>query len=43
LEPLRSIGVTVDGKDPGEAIKLLEQGYYDEVLSKYLEEWEKEV
>jgi len=43
LGTARSIGVTVDGKDPREVIKLLEQGYYDEVLSKYLEEWEKEV
>lgn len=37
----RAIGVTVEGKDPKEVVKLVEQGVYDEILSKYQEEWEK--
>jgi len=28
-------------KSPKEVTKLVEQGVYDEILSKYQEEWEK--
>lgn len=41
LGTARAIGVTVEGKDPKEVVKLVEQGVYDEILSKYQEEWEK--
>jgi len=41
LGTARAIGVTVEGKDPKEVTKLVEQGVYDEILSKYQEEWEK--
>ncbi|WP_440060178.1 50S ribosomal protein L11 [Thermogladius sp. 4427co] len=43
LGTARSIGVTVDGKDPKEVQKLVDTGYYDEILNKYEPEWEKEV
>jgi len=42
LGSARSIGITVDGKDPKEVSRLVDQGYYDEVLAKYEAEWEKE-
>lgn len=42
LGSARSIGITVDGKDPKEVTRLVEEGYYDEILAKYEEEWEKE-
>ncbi|WFO75848.1 50S ribosomal protein L11 [Desulfurococcaceae archaeon MEX13E-LK6-19] len=42
LGTARSIGITVDGKDPKEVSKLIDEGVYDSVLAKYEEEWEKE-
>jgi large subunit ribosomal protein L11 len=39
LGSARSIGITVEGKDPKEVIKEVEQGLYDEVLKRYEEEW----
>lgn len=39
LGTARAIGVTVEGKDPKEVIMLVEQGYYDEAISKYAKEW----
>lgn len=42
LGSARSIGITVDGKDPREVTRLVEEGYYDAVLAKHEEEWEKE-
>jgi len=42
LGSARSIGITVDGKDAREVSRLVDEGHYDEILSKYKEEWEKE-
>lgn len=42
LGTARSIGITVDGKDPKEVSKLIDKGVYDAVLAKYEKEWEKE-
>ncbi|MCS7128991.1 MAG: 50S ribosomal protein L11 [Desulfurococcaceae archaeon] len=39
LGSAKSIGVTVEGRDPGEVIKEVEDGKYDELLSKYEHEW----
>jgi len=41
LGSARSIGITVDGKDPKQVTREVEEGVYDAVLSKYEEEWEK--
>ncbi len=40
LGTARAIGLTVDKKDPKEVTKEVEAGVYDEILSKYEEEWE---
>lgn len=42
LGSARSIGVTVDGKDPKQVSREVDEGLYDAVLAKYEEEWEKE-
>ncbi len=42
LGSARSIGITVDGKDPKEVTKLVDEGHYDEILSKYESKWEEE-
>lgn len=41
LGTAHAIGITVDGKDAKEVIQLVNQGYYDDVISKYEAEWEK--
>ncbi len=41
LGSARSIGLTVDGKDPKEVVREVEQGVYDEILRRYEEEWSK--
>ncbi|HEU97407.1 MAG: 50S ribosomal protein L11 [Fervidicoccaceae archaeon] len=41
LGTAKSIGLTVNGKDPKEVVKELESGAYNEVLDKYNEEYEK--
>ena len=41
LGSARSIGITVDGKDPKQVTREVEEGLYDAVLAKYEEEWEK--
>ncbi len=41
LGSARSIGVTVDGKDPKQVTEEVERGLYDDVLSKYEEKWEQ--
>ncbi len=41
LGSARSIGLTVDGKDPKEVSQEVEQGVYDEILRRYEEEWSK--
>jgi len=40
LGTARAIGLTVEGKDPKEVTREVEQGVYDEVFAKYQEEWE---
>lgn len=40
LGTARSIGITVEGKDPREVQKLVDQGHYDNLLAKYQPEWE---
>lgn len=41
LGSARSIGLTVDGKDPKDVSKEIDQGLYDEVLKRYESEWLK--
>ncbi len=41
LGTARSIGLTVDGKDPKLVVKEVEEGKYDDLLSKYEEKWNK--
>ncbi len=41
LGSARSIGLTVDGKDPKEVVREVAQGVYDEILRRYEEEWSK--
>jgi len=41
LGSARSIGLTVEGKDPKEVVKEIDAGVYDEILKKYEEEWAK--
>jgi len=42
LGSARSIGITVDGKDPKIVSKEVDKGLYDQILAKYEEEWSKE-
>ncbi len=41
LGSARSIGITVDGKDPKQVTREVEEGVYDAILAKYEEEWRK--
>jgi large subunit ribosomal protein L11 len=41
LGSARSIGLTVEGKDPKEVMAELSKGLYDDMLRKYEEEWLK--
>ncbi len=41
LGSAKSIGVTVEGRDPKEVIKDVEEGKYDELLNKYEHEWRR--
>ncbi len=41
LGSARSIGITVEGKDPKEVTREVEEGIYDALLAKYEPEWEK--
>jgi len=41
LGTARSIGLTVEGKDPKEVIAELNKGLYDDVLKKYEVEWQR--
>jgi large subunit ribosomal protein L11 len=41
LGTAHAVGVTVDGKDPKDIAKLIDQGYYDELIKKYEDEWSK--
>ncbi len=40
LGTARAIGLTVEGKDPKQVTREVEQGAYEEVFQKYREEWE---
>ena len=42
LGSARSIGLTVEGKDPKEVLKLIDDGGYEEVFNKYAEEWSED-
>lgn len=37
-----AVGVTVDGKNPKEVSKLIDEGKYDDLIAKYEPDWEKE-
>ena len=39
LGTARSIGITVEGKDPKMVVKEVEQGKYDDLLTKYEQKW----
>lgn len=41
LGSARSIGITVNGKDPKIVQKEIDEGQYDELLTKYEKEWEE--
>jgi large subunit ribosomal protein L11 len=41
LGSARSIGLTVDGKDPKEVVAEVNRGVYDELFKKYEEEWNR--
>ncbi|MEM0173606.1 MAG: 50S ribosomal protein L11 [Sulfolobaceae archaeon] len=41
LGSAKSIGLTVEGKDPKDVIKEVEEGKYNDLLAKYEEEWNK--
>ncbi len=42
LGSARSIGITVEGKDPKIVQREIDEGKYDELLAKYEPEWESE-
>ncbi len=39
LGSARSIGLTVEGKDPKEVTRMVEDGLFDDIIAKYEEEW----
>ena len=39
LGSARTIGLTVEGKDPKDVIKDIDRGAYDELIKKYEEDW----
>jgi len=39
LGSAHAIGITVDGRDPKELVKEVDEGKFDEVLNKYEEKW----
>ncbi len=41
LGSARSLGVTVENKDPKEVTKEVEEGVYEDLFQKYLQEWEE--
>jgi len=41
LGTARAIGVFVEGKDPREVVRLVDQGFYDELIKRYEDEWNK--
>ncbi|MCX8196524.1 MAG: hypothetical protein N3F67_05575 [Acidilobaceae archaeon] len=43
LGSARSLGITVNGKDPKEVSREIEQGLHDELLRKYEEQWRGQI
>ncbi len=41
LGTARAIGVSVEGKDPRDVVRLVDQGFYDELIKRYEDEWNK--
>ncbi len=41
LGSARSLGITVDGKDPKQVTREVEEGLYDAILAKYEKKWEE--
>jgi len=41
LGSARSIGLTVEGKDPKDVVREVEQGVYDELIKRYEDEWRR--
>ncbi|AWR94913.1 50S ribosomal protein L11 [Acidianus brierleyi] len=41
LGTAKSIGLTVENKDPKDLVKEIDEGKYDDLLSKYEEKWNK--
>ncbi len=41
LSTAATIGLTVEGKEPKEVVKEVEEGRYDDILLKYEDEWKK--
>ncbi len=41
LSTAATIGLTVEGKEPKEVIREVEEGRYDDILLKYEDEWKK--
>jgi large subunit ribosomal protein L11 len=41
LGTARAVGVTIEGKDPREVVRLIDQGFYDELIKRYEDEWNK--
>lgn len=41
LGSAKSIGITVNGKDPKEVTKEIEEGLHDDLFAKYEERWQK--
>ncbi|PMB75791.1 MAG: 50S ribosomal protein L11 [Fervidicoccus fontis] len=41
LGSARSIGLTVEGKDPKDVQKELESGIYDKIIEDYIKDWEE--
>jgi len=42
LGSARSIGITVNGKDPKQVTREIDEGLYDDLLKRYEQEWEKD-
>jgi large subunit ribosomal protein L11 len=41
LGTAHAIGVSVEGKDPRDVVRLVDQGFYDELIKRYEDEWNK--
>ena len=41
LGTARAIGVSIESKDPRDVVRLVDQGFYDELIKRYEDEWNK--